>query len=236
MTRQLLMISAAIIAATTAASACGSGKMLFSDTFDNASDAWKGLNGPVVMNGGDLVLTVEASHYTQASTTQTFNNSDFCATLKLTDSKNPSSTYGGLTFWSPDENQFYTFQITLDGYATVYQYAHDDWTSLVDDRQVDSIKQGLNAENELRVITQGGTATLYINDVKFDTVTGTAMPAQHLGFTVQGPDESGATFAVDKVEVRAVEGAPDDGGGDSVPGHAVVDPSAINGGGPSIKP
>jgi hypothetical protein len=108
-------------------------------------------------------------------------------------------------FWAKDLKNFYTFQITLDGYATVYQKINDEWKQIIKDREADSIHQGTTRFNEIEVVTRGHQATFYINGEHFDDIAGLEPDGgQHIGFTMEAPDSSDATFDMDDVTVNAV--------------------------------
>jgi hypothetical protein len=195
--------SPAIAAGGKSAGACGTGKLLFADSFDAMTTSWGHADEFMKVQGGKLVMNEANGKFYVVDAGQTYSDVDYCAVVKLTQSSKLSGSYVGLTFWGQDVDHFYTLQITLDGYATVYQYT-GDWKTIVKDRAVGSIKKGIGAENTLRVVTQGDSATFYINGQKFDAITGTPPSnGQHIGFTVEAPAKGKATFALDNVEVHA---------------------------------
>jgi hypothetical protein len=234
-------VTASIVAGGSAAEACGTGELLFSDTFDTMTKTWGQPDEFMKVEGGQLVINEKDGNFYVATSGPTYRDVDFCATFKPTDSSDPASSYAGVTFWGQDVDHFYTFQMTVDGYATVYQYT-GEWKSIIDDTAVSSIKQGVGAENELRVVTKGDTATLYINGERFNSITG-VLPneGQHLGFTVEAPEKGKVTFAIDNAEVRTPAANADNSGGGQDKGPASQGGSGGanqggDGSGPSIKP
>ena len=194
----------AAVATSGTAFGCGAGRVAFADTFDalNAkvwgpSDKW------MSAAGGRLVLSDADGDFYAADAEPLFRNVDYCALAILTATSDVTAAYAGLTFWMRNAKDFYTFQITLDGYADVYRY-DGDWTALIDDRPFASIKQGVGAVNELRVVTHGNTAAFYVNGVKFDAITDKRPPGtSRVGVMIDTPPSGGsATFAFDSVEVR----------------------------------
>ncbi len=185
--------------------ACGSGKVNYADTFDTFSSDW-GKQGDVMkLKSGELTFTQVDGKSFSVFALPEFRNIDFCVNLKVTESTAHGESYGGIMFWTRDIDHFYGFQITPDGYATVFQY-DEDFMTLIDDRAFSAIKQGINAVNELRVVTRGPNATFYVNNQKFDTLNvKTAPGTSHIGLTIDAPlDKGKAAFAFDNVQVRSV--------------------------------
>ncbi len=196
----------ATLCAGSALAACGgTGKVVFTDSFVSLGKEWGSEDKFMSVKGGEMIIAEQQKAYSIWATPE-YRNVDYCATVRLTESSDLGSSYGGLMFWARDNDHYFTFQITLDGYGTVYEFDDGDWKSLIDDRAFPAIKQGIGAVNELRVVTRGSNATFYVNGQKFDTVTvKTAPGTQHIGFAIEAPSGDGgkATFAFDNLEVRA---------------------------------
>jgi hypothetical protein len=207
MNRTFAPILAALagLGAADMASACGSsGKVVFADAFDSLSSEWGTQDAFMKLKNGELTLAETDGKSYAVYAGPSFRDVDFCATMKVTDSSAIDESYGGIIFWARDIDHYYAFQITLDGYATVFEYAAE-WKGMIDDRAFSAIKKGIGAVNELRVVTKGPNATFYVNDQKFDTINVKNPPGtQHIGFTVDAPTATGgkAAFAFDNVQVR----------------------------------
>ena len=187
------------------ASACGNGKVLLSDTFDTLQPMWGDANDFVKVVGGQLQLSETAGKSYTAYAGPTFDDMDVCAKVKLVKTDKVSGAYVGLLFWTKDVDNFYTFEITLNGYATVYQQVNKEWKAVIKDRQVNSIHQGTTRFNEIEVITRGHQATFLINGVHFDDISGLEPDGgQHVGFTVEAPDTGPAVFVADDLKVTAI--------------------------------
>jgi hypothetical protein len=194
----------AIIASSSAAVACGGGNLLFADGLVTLmTNVWGPANDNMSVKNGQLVISETDGQFYTDYESAAFGDVDYCVDVTLTGSSDETASYGGINFWSSDDTHFYTFQITLDGYATVRQYANGNWTFIIDDREFDAIKLGPGAANEVRVVTSGPQATFYVNDVKFDAITDTTAPTlSHFGFTVEAPAGGQTTFAYNNVAVR----------------------------------
>jgi hypothetical protein len=195
----------ALFAAAGAALACGtSGRLAYADAFDTFRSDWGDQDEEMKLKGGELTFAeTDGQSYTIYASPM-FREVDFCLTMKVTESSAFDETYGGIIFWARDYDHYYGFQITPDGYATVFEYA-DDFMMLIDDVEFSAIKQGIGAINELRVVTKGRNATFYVNDKVFDTLTSKTPPGtQHIGIAVDAPtgDKAKAAFAFDNVQVR----------------------------------
>src|SRR3954468_10465794 len=161
----------AAVATSGTAFGCGAGRVAFADKFDTLNaKVWGDTDKWMSAAGGKLVLSDGDGNFYAADADHKFRNVDYCALATLTATTDVTAAYAGLTFWMRDAKDFYAFQITLDGYADVYRY-DGDWTALIDDRPFASIKQGVGAVNELRVVTHANTAAFYVNGVKFDAIT-----------------------------------------------------------------
>src|SRR5665213_103339 len=197
------LLGVALIALSApSAWACGDGKVLLSDSFDTFQSMWGQPNDYVKVVDGRLQLSEVPNKSYSIYADPTFDDMDLCARLRLVKTGKPSGAYVGVMFWAKDVDNFYTLQITPDGYATVYQQINKQWTQIIKDRQVAAIHQGATRFNELEVVTRGHDAALYINGGHFDDVAGQEPDGgQHVGFTVEAPDTSDAVFVADDLTV-----------------------------------
>ena len=88
---------------------------------------------------------------------------------KLDDAKEVSA---GLAFWATDYSSYYAFAVDIDGRYSVARFAENRWLTVIDWKLHDAIKKGLGQTNDLRVITNGHTATLFVNGVQITTFKG----------------------------------------------------------------
>lgn len=200
-----VLVAAAGLAGGDAHAACGSGKVLFTDTFDKHNPAWGDPDEWMSTKDGHLVIAEKGGNFYAAYADPKYRNVDFCGELVLNVGTDIANSRGGLAFWMKDSDHFYTMQITLDGYIAIYQYDDGDWNPLIDDEPFDAIKQGIGKVNELRVVTRGPRATFYVNGQKFDTVTEKTAPGtSHVGLMVDSPQKGAATYFFDNISVREV--------------------------------
>ncbi|MEJ0098004.1 MAG: hypothetical protein WDM84_08900 [Bauldia sp.] len=183
--------------------ACGDGKTLLTDSFDTLQPMWGKADDFMQVADGRMVLSEEKGKSYTAYAEPTFDDMDSAPSCG---SPRPATKAPLTSAWSSekDANNFYTFQITPDGSAAVYQMVDNKWQDVIKDRASASIHQGAVRFNELEVVTRGHLATLIINGDRFDDVAGEEPDGgQHVGFSVQAPDAGDATFAIDDLLVTA---------------------------------
>jgi hypothetical protein len=79
---------------------------------------------------------------------------------------------GGLIFWAKDNSNYYYLLVSGNGQFTVRRYVNSQSLAPVDWRESAAIKKGVGQVNELRVVTKGNQARVYINDTEVITFNG----------------------------------------------------------------
>ena len=184
----LMMAMAVVLLAVTAGLA---GKVLFEDKFTSLDPSW-GAPGPIMdVKDGKLIITPEKN------TSQTILNqanvfpNDAEASFAMTFVKAPAPTWGsGLVFWAKDYNEYYAVLINAEGWFAVQRYVAGRYLLPVAWRESDAIKKGEGAENQVKVVTKGNKATVFINGKEVISLSG--QPPQGgtlIGFKVaSGPE------------------------------------------------
>src|SRR5258706_354368 len=124
------LVASALIVGAGAAHACGNGHELFSDSFETLAETWGPADEFMKVDNGALTIAESDGDFYSVFAGATFDEVDYCAKFVLTDSSDPSGSYCGVAFWVEDSDNFYTFQITLDGDATAYLYT-GKWRQLI---------------------------------------------------------------------------------------------------------
>ncbi len=186
----LAMAMAVVLMAVTASLA---GKVLFEEKFTALDPAW-GAAGPTMdVKDGKLIITPEMN------TTQTVLNqasvfpNDAEGSFAMTFVKAGAPTWGsGLVFWARDYNEYYALLINPEGWFAVQRYVAGRYLLPVAWRESNAIKQGEGAENQLKVVTKGNKATVFVNGKEVISLSG--QPPQGgtlIGFKVaSGPEGS----------------------------------------------
>jgi general secretion pathway protein G len=79
----------------------------------------------------------------------------------------------GIAFWAADPDNFYAAAVRADGQYFVFRRQSGEWSTIATAQTGSAVvKPGLNTENELRVVTQGTTATVHANGRELVSITG----------------------------------------------------------------
>jgi hypothetical protein len=186
----LMIAMAVVLLAVTAGLA---GKVLFEDKFSSLDPSW-GAPGPIMdVKDGKLIITPEQG------TTQTVLNqanvfpNDGESVFDMTFVKIPAPTWGsGLVFWAKDYGEYYAVLFNAEGWFAVQRHVAGRYLLPVAWRESDAIKKGEGAMNQIKVVTQGTKATIFVNGKELISLTGQPPKGGTLiGFKVgSGPDES----------------------------------------------
>jgi hypothetical protein len=161
----------------------------YSETFDTA-DAWmagEGANAMGQITGGHYEMTLDANTYDQqfwAAGGRNFADAIFeveATPLEGTE----DNGYGMLFRADPDQENFYLFKISSDGYAFIAlcQAGCAELTVLVDRDWFDSqaINLGFNTTNTLRVVVTNSEMSFFINDTEVGQVSDDTLTQGDIG-------------------------------------------------------
>ena len=146
--------------------------LLFSDSFATLSPGWGQPSESKSVSDGHLVLSlkpnrIHCSLYTGAK----FANADIRAKL-VQKSGEPEQT-AGIVFWAEDVNNYYVARIRSDGRVLIGRSTRDKWLNPANDRQLhESIQTGFDKVNELRVVTAGRSAKVFVNGRELASIRG----------------------------------------------------------------
>lgn len=160
--------------------ACKGSQVLFEDNFSTLDPAWGEQNANLSVSNGKLMVKPEVnSSYVLLNQGNIFEDVDTC--VKLTQVSSDDPTYSaGLIFWAKDSSDYYYFLATSDGWYTIKRWVNQRSLAPVDWRQTNATKKGLGQTNQLRVVSKGNQATVYLNDAELITFSG--QPPQGGGF------------------------------------------------------
>lgn len=101
-----------------------------------------------------------------------FENVDATIRVRLQDFLSEQGNKIGLMFWGAGWDEYYLFEISDSGTYAVYRCTPDRWFVMSRWRDTDAINTDPEAWNDLRVVTTGGRATIFINGKELATVKG----------------------------------------------------------------
>ena len=137
--------------------------LLLTDDFATLDPAWGGASDSMKVDDHKLVLSLEpdAGRATLYSGSL-FDNADI--RLKIAEVKGGTDQPAGIVFWASDPNNCYAALIQADGGFYVARRMRGKWLTPVSLRVSEEVRKGIGQVNELRVVTCGPTATIYVND------------------------------------------------------------------------
>ena len=157
----LVMAMAMVFLAVTAGLAA---KVLFEDKFATLDPSWAAPGANIGAKDGKLTITPDKNM------TQTYLNqanilpNDMEADYTVTFVKAADPTYGsGLIFWAKDYNDWYCLLTNPNGWFAVQHQPAVATCCPWPGAQDDSLKKGEGAENQIKVVTKGNQATIFIN-------------------------------------------------------------------------
>jgi hypothetical protein len=115
------------------------------------------------------------------------------------------NNFGILVRYQPDDDNFYWFEISADGYYSVDLMQAGEWVGLVDWTESDAINQGLEATNHLVVVCNRDQFTFYVNDTYLTVVSDATFAAGNIGLAAGTYDEPGVVVHFDNLEVYGLQ-------------------------------
>lgn len=150
----------------------GSNQILFQDNFATLDPAWGAPSSNLSVQNGKLILQPEINNSSTAKNqANLFEDIDARVRVSLAKSDNPSYG-GGLIFWAKDASDYYYLLVTGEGWLSVNRWVNQRSSLPVQWRESAAIKKGIGQINQLRVVTKGNQATVYINDTEVVTFKG----------------------------------------------------------------
>ena len=196
----VMMAMAVVMLAVTAGLA---GKVLFEDKFTSLDPSW-GAPGPIMdVKDGKLIITPTIN------TSQTILNqanvlpNDAEGSFAMTFVKAPAPTWGsGLVFWAKDYNEYYAVLINAEGWFAVQRFVAGRYLLPVAWRESEVIKKGEGAENQVKVVTKGNKATIFVNGKEVISISGQPPQGGSLvGFKVASGPEGANSVAFSNFQV-----------------------------------
>ncbi len=152
--------------------ACKGSEVYYEDNFTSLDPAWGEANANLNVANGKLVIQPDVNtSYPIINQANIFEDMDACVNVSLTKSDDPNYG-GGLIFWAKGYDDYYYLLVTGDGWYTVKRWVNKRVLEPVSWRQNSALKKGLGEVNQLRVVTKGNEAKVYINDTEVVTFKG----------------------------------------------------------------
>jgi hypothetical protein len=115
------------------------------------------------------------------------------------------NNFGLLIRYQPDDQDFYWFEISGDGYYSVDLRQAGQWSTLVGWAASDAINQGIGATNHLKVVCAGNRFSFYVNDTLLTELSDSVFSSGDIGLAVGTFDEPGVVVYFDNMQAYALE-------------------------------
>jgi hypothetical protein len=138
-------------------------ELLYADDFATLDPGWGEASEQKSVAGGKLLVRID-SELVLRSLYQGKKFPDADVRLKITEVKGETDQPAGIIFWGTDRDNHYSALIRPDGKLYVSRRMNGVWIRPISIRECAGVKVGTGQTNELRVVTSGPTATIYVNN------------------------------------------------------------------------
>jgi hypothetical protein len=176
----------------------------FRETFDDARSGWtlvQNNQAEIAIGGGQLRIIVKQPDSLAWSVTAGKTFGDFTLDVDATPLTGPDDNDYGVIVRRVDDNNFYRFEISGDGYFNIQKRQKGKWQKLVADwTESSAIRKGA-ATNHLRVVCAGRTLTFFVNQVQVAQVSDDTFARGEVGVLAGTLTEPGVQVAFDNFQV-----------------------------------
>jgi hypothetical protein len=181
--------------------------LIYSDDFNDSGTGWGEVFEPdtVRQYGGSRyhIIAKENDIFTWSKSGLDFT--DFVLEVDATQDEGPSNNGYGVLFRSEDDEHFYRFGISGDGFYFLDRFVGGDWVPVIDWTESPYINRG-QASNRLKVTCAGPQITLHVNDQHLATVTDDSYDHGDIGLFALSFAEPNVHITFDNLKVWAAKG------------------------------
>jgi hypothetical protein len=186
-------------------SACAPGAAPpFRESFDDARNGWtlvQSSQADIAISSGQLRIAVKQPDSLAWSVAAGKTFDDFTLDVDATPLAGPDDNDYGVIVRRVDDDNFYRFEISGDGYYNVQKREKGKWHKLIVDwTESDAIRNG-KATNHLRVVCAGRVMTFYVNQVTLIQVADDSFKRGSVGVLAGTLAEPGVQVAFDNLQV-----------------------------------
>lgn len=182
---------------------CAGKGVLFQDRFDNLDPSWGSPASDTRIEDGRLVLAPSGKTYRWLpSSAGIYDDADICAVVTTVAAVDPATTLAGIVFWYQDNANFYVFEISANGRASVWRQQRGHWVAPVSWQDAAGLNKGDGAVNEVRVVTAANVASFFVNGQAFTQTRGQPpRNGQQVGVFAASFADAAPTYAFDDFTV-----------------------------------
>jgi hypothetical protein len=158
-----VVFSLAVAAALSLGGALHAQEILLEDDFSSLDPSLKN-EGIVSIDDNVLTIKLTKEHWWDPIyQAMLFENADINVKVRLGDPTAETSSMAGVVFWGLNADEFYVLQFSDSGTYSVAHATPERWTYPITWRDAEGLKTEPDEWNDLRIVTVGRRATVYIN-------------------------------------------------------------------------
>jgi len=202
-----LAVVAALSILPGAAAACEGSQVLFEDTFEALAPTWGAPDDSFFIDSERLtIMPGYDQYYTALSTMGTYEDADICMDLEPIKADAQGNSFAGLIFWAIDYDNYYYLVVTAEQSIGVFRRQRGRVLPQLRWTRIDALKPGNGVVNQIRVLTSGNTASIFINGQFYATMKGQPpSDGQQIGVRATSPRNDRAIWAFDNIKVTVPE-------------------------------
>ena len=203
----LAVVMALSVGSTEAALACQGSQVLFEDGFATLDPTWGTADDAFFIEDGQLtIMPGYDEYYSALNTMGTYEDIDLCLNLEAIKADPEGNSFAGLIFWAIDYDNYYYVVVTAEQSIGVFRRQRARVLPQLRWATFDGLKPGNGVVNELRVVTVGNAATIYVNGQEYGTIKGQPpSDGQQIGVRATSPRNDRAVWGFDDVRITAPE-------------------------------
>jgi len=181
--------------------------LIYSDDFNDSETGWGEVFEPdtVRQYGGSQyhIIAKQINTFTWSKSGRDFT--DFVLEVDATQDQGPSNNSYGVLFRGEDDEHFYRFGISGDGFYFLEKFIGGDWVTIIDWTESPYINRG-QASNRLKATCAGSQITLHVNDQRLTTITDDSYDHGDIGLFAVSFAEPNVHITFDNLKVWAAKG------------------------------
>ncbi len=176
----------------------------FADTFDDARNHWtlaSNNQADILIEGGQLHIAVKQPDSLAWSIATGKMFDDFSLDVDAAPLAGPEDNDYGVIVRHVDDENFYRFEISGDGYFNVQKRVKGKWEILIADWTPSKAIHKGYAANHLRVVCARSRLTFYVNQVQLVQINDNSFARGQVGLLVGTLAQPGVQVAFDNLHV-----------------------------------
>jgi hypothetical protein len=186
-----------------------SGALLYADDFGDPASGWDVFaedDTEAAYSDGEYRLAVYRDNYVAWGNPEDQVFADLVIEVDVRQVEGPlDNNFGILARYQPDDENFYWFQISADGYYSVDMRQSGEWIGLVGWAESAAINQGLGVTNHLRLVCDRELFNFYVNDTYLIGVSDATFSSGNVGLSAGTFDEPGVVVHFDNLKIYSLQ-------------------------------